>query len=740
MGPSPVPAKNVEEESKTEKLSDESVTETAATVLSSSPPVSTSEETKELMVVAEHEVTSAGGVVKNAPGEAMEDEVRESDLQVQEEVISAQQSEQIPDQMEGDFGPYFQAPKPPRRVSLLEYKERMKGKKRLPSEEMPQGDSEVSTKELKVMQPLTGAGNDRDEPVLSTEAQSQPKSIEPELLTSEDIQSAKSAAKLPVSKCASVTLTQFPQPVTDTKMTDSTAESSPRVSEQHESPVACEVFDPHQSTTSLTQQIPVPSSIEWPTIDGGETKKEIQLSTTVSPMTPVKPVQKGKGETCEAEVVNSIQGETLEREARTLHETEEESKCQKDIEERAKDEKLCEEKEMKTREEREMRTREEKEKQRERKEEKEERESEEKAEQEEKEKELEKEKKREENERDKWMERLEELEKEWRKKRKREKEKKEREEREKKLARRTLDAATESWRSSPTFSEPHLPPHASSPPIPPGHPGFNIPIRVPMKSSIFHPHPHPLSLPPHNMPPPQPPPPQPFLGFPPHPHAPFHQPAPAPAPFNPTHPHPHPPPQQPDVWNMFGNLFAQHNLFPTEEPPPPPPRSPSPPLPPRRFSSPHRMSPSRRSPPRRKSPSRRSSPPHRDSSPHPSPPPRSSPTPTTMSPRSRSHSPDHSLFHSREKSRSQSPIPKPRTLESKPRQLDAKQFRIISELIKRTTVKRCDVSVQAVPPRMVSEGTQDGRGFRLCSTAVQVKARNYDVSTQADIEPEIHHR
>ena len=302
--------------------------------------------------------------------------------------------------------------------------------------------------------------------------------------------------------------------------------------------------------------------------------------------------------------------------------------------------------------------------------------------QEETERELEKEKKE-------WAKKMEDQDKVWRARREK------KQEREKRLARQ-IGKPVESWKP-PSFSEP-IPTHSS--PFVPAQQRFNIPI---------HPRPHfSLGLPPPALAP-QPPPPQPFLGFP-HPPHPFHHQPPAPT----CPPPPHPPPAPADMWSMFGSLFAQHNLFPAEEPPPPPPRTPSPLRPPAmNFGSPRRSL----SPPRRAS-----------------------------SPRLVSPTRSGSLPQSPRGGKSRSPEPAPFPLRSNlpnanPKPLDAKQFKIISELIKRTTVKKCDASVQIVPPRMISEGTQDGKGFRLRCTAVQVRARTKDSSTNTIADrPEFHHR
>lgn len=575
-----------------------------------------------------------------------ENEMTESDLQVQEEVVSVVQNEQVTDQMEVDFEPYFQAPKPPRRVSLLEYKERMKGKKRYPSEGTP--DLEAITipqaKELRVIKPLTEEG-DKSDSVMNVEEDEAVKTKSP------DVQKAEPTVITPVSQGTNSLASPSPQPVTvDAKMDDSKAEICPQDSEKHSSPVSGKALTPNATQPKENYE---PTSIQWPSDNIRETRKD-QLSATVGGITQMTSVEKRK-----QSLIEMPGGGRLERE-------------------REEKEKLWKEEEKKWNEEEEQ------------KKEEEEREKERKRE----EKDLEDEKRKT---RDKDPE-VQELRKE--------------KGRETNLTGKAIDVATktgETWKSSSGHSDPRLPSHT----IPSGHQAYNIPIHAPTKPPRFHSHRLPLTH--HNVPLPQPPPPQAFLGF---PHPPF------PAPFNP--PPPPPPPPQTDVWNMFGNIFAQHNLFPTEEPPPPPPRSPSPPpLPPLRFSSSRQMSP------------RRSPPPHRISSPHLSPPSRHSPMP--MSPRSPSHSPERLPFRSRTKSRSKSPV-KPLILDPKPRQLDAKQFRIISELVKKTAVNKCDASVQVVPPRMVSEGTQDGRGFKLCNTATQVETKTHDMSTLTDIQPKLTHR
>ena len=521
------------------------------------------------------------------------------------------------------------------------------------------------------MEPLTEAGDKTSE---STECQPD--------------QSVKS----PSRKQEITVHSEIPQSVPETKLTESGKDYSPaQDSGKQSSPVrASKDLDPCLSTSLATEQTHVPSSIEWPTVTSGETKKKVPLSATATPVTdePSEKTKVANSKDAQIETVLTQQDEVQ------LHKIEENNRTQKEKEE-----------------------------------EKREKGSEKEASRKEKDQEEEKEEKQVEREsipdkrgkRDNrgmdWKERLEELGKEWRKKRG-----KEMEEKEKGIARKPVKPLG-SRKSSTSYGDPHVAPHSSSSQFPSGHSRFSIPLH---RGSGFH-SPHPLPLPPPSMPRPRPPPPQPFLGFTPHP---FHQP-PA-TPFTPPHP-----PQPPDIWSMFGSLFAQHNLFPAEEPPPPPPRPPSPPLPPLHYSPPRGLSPCHSSP-RRMSPQRSPSP-HQDSSPHYSPSPCSSPAPMGVSPSS-GPAAFFSRARARSRSRSSSPVPKSQPLEPKPSQLDAKQFRFISELVKRTTVKKCDIAVQAVSPRKVSEGTQDGRGFRLCSTAVQVKARTRDVSTYTDIKTEVQHR
>lgn len=637
------------------------------------------------MVVAETDVEDDkdDGENENIPDEVVEEEVRDSDLQVHEEVVLAVHSDhEMSDQMEIDSGPYFHPPRPPRRVSLLEYKERMKGKKKYPSDEPQQGDSEKpSEKESCVMSPLNEGVKDNIVP--------QPSKLH-------DIQQAIMAVKKsPAIKDASghvavAVASHFLRSVIDTKMADNNFKDSLKQSSEQQITKKAT----NTPNNPVIQQGHEPSSIKWPTIDSDESREENQESSRViSSEVSVEIESENTKEKIDVKkTVNNEPMEVVEKELQVKNST---SVCeQKDEEE---DKKLQENKESKQKEEMEKKREQEKERE--------------------------------------WAKRLEELEREWKKKKERERIKEEKEKqrikeerereriregrekerlkeekeknrmkevRERKMARKAAKPV-ESWKPSN---------------FPSNQKRFNIPIR---HGPTFHPRPRPIPIPAPVIPPPQPPPPQPFIGF---PHTPFHQ--PPPAPFVPPHPRP-PPLPQPDVWSMFGNLFVQHNLFPAEEPPPPPPRSPSPPLPSNRFSPPRRKSP-RRSPPLHRS----SPPPHID-------PPRPRSTSPTVSPHHRI-SPEPASFPIRRKSGSPSPVSKPWPLEPKPRQLDAKQFRVISELVKRTTVKKCDVSVQAVPPRMVSEGTQDGTGFRLCSTAVQVKARTYSVATLTDCKPEIQDR
>ena len=616
---------------------------------------SSSVESVEPMTIAKPDTRDE---LENVPKDSLDNEMTESHFQVQEEVVSIVQNEQVADQMEVDFGPYFQAPKPPRRVSLLEYKERMKGKKR--SEETQ--DLEASAiAQAKQMKPLAEGGEKDDCTVVKEEETVQPKP--------QDVQMTKPTVKAPTSQDTNVSgslVCQTPQPVTvDTNMTDSTP-----LSEKHSSPVS----STHTGNASQPKGIYEPSSIQWPSDNSSEMKKQDQLSATSGSVTQVLSVKQSLTEV--------PAGGRLEREVQSPYRREEDKQGR----EREREEKVRSKEKLKAEKEKKLN---EDEKDWKRKWEKEERE-----------KERNQEEELEEREKDKGRAERSELRKE--------------KEKETNLTSKVIDVASktgEAWKSSSSYSDPRLPPHGASPS---SHPTFNIPIHVPTKTPRFHPHRFPLPRP--TVPLPQPPPPQPFLGFPPHP--------PFPAPFNP--PPPHPPPQT-DVWNMFGNLFAQHNLFPAEEPPPPPPRSPSPPpLPPLRFGSSRQLSPPR------------SPPPHRIASPHLSPPSRRSPIP--MSPRSPSPSPEPLPFRSRTKSRSQSPVKQPLALEPKPRQLDAKQFRIISDLVKRTTVDKYDASVQVVPPRMVSEGTQDGRGFKLCNTATQVETKTRDASTLTDLQPKLKHR
>ena len=624
------------------------------------PPASITEETADTVVVPEQEIASGLGDV---PQEEMEEEVRESDLQVQEEEISSLQNEQqVSDEMELDSGPYFRAPRPPRRVSLLEYKERMKGKKQPLTDEVQQGDAEMSTdhqtKESRVTPPLTEGGGGTDDPRSSQEA-------EQKLQQSRDITSIASSVLESQGPSEVVSLaSQLLQSVIDTKLADGKSDSQKLSSEQPQQPLSSPVthgaldlpqkgISPHPTRK--------PASIEWPTTTTitDETETNIVYPTETLKR-KCEDVEREKSEET-LRVEKDTVSVPIERDGREKRGDEREKKARrsKEYEERTQEQKKA------------------------------------KGSKEDEEKD---DRKWEERERERDRERAKRL--EWRSNREKEMEEKE-------ITRKSANMPL-------GHSEQHLT-HTPSPPFPPAKKRYTIPIRHGSATSSYR---RPRPLPPPTIPPtipPQPPPPQPFIGFPPHPHAPFHQ-AP-PAPFTPPHPHPPLPPQH-DIWSMFGNFFVQQNLLPTEDPPPPPPRPPSPPLPPQY----------------RRSPSRHSSPPRQASSPHCSS--RSSPTP--MSPRRNSHSPEPPPFLSR--TTPPPPVSSLRSVEPKPRQLDAKQFRVISELIKRTTVQKCDISVQTVPPRMVSEGTQDGRGFRLRSTAVQVKTKTYDVSTDTDSKPEIQHR
>ena len=580
--------------------------------------------------------------------EAMEEE--SDDVHIHEEVVMVEQ--EMSDKMEVDSGPYFRPPRPPRRVSLLEYK-KMKNErlKRLPSEESQQHtDLEgPSEKESMVMSPLNEEGG----------------SAHSEQSPSLKLPDAERAEKLPAMKDASgnvhADVAEESHSEIDSKLTENDAEITPKqMSQQQQS----SHFSPsNDASPAVPQQDSGPDTINWSTTGSDEARKKCQGSDP----SEVSIQQESKDSDKETEVRKPAMDEPMEEvdEEKERKEKDERSKertekVRVDNREREKRREHCQEKE---------------------------------------------------RERSK---RLEEIEKERRRKKERDRMKEEREkerakeEREKKMSRKA-SKPVEPWKSS-SYNE-SLIAHTSP------APRFGIPIH---RGPGFHP--HPMPIPPPAIPPPQPPPPQPFIGFPhTHHHIPFHQ--PPPPPFTPPHPHP-PPLPQPDVWNMFGNLFAQHGLFPADDPPLPPPRSPSPPPPSRHFSS-----------PRRKSPSPRHSPPPHNNRPLSPPPPRprSTSPPASQGSRASPEPPPPPFPPPRTKSGSPSPS-------SQPRQLDAKQFRIISELIKKTTVKKCDVSVQVVPPRMISEGTQDGSGFRLRSTAVQVKARTYNVSTYTECKPEVQDR
>ena len=539
-------------------------------------------------VISSNETTSAsdGGGGNELPP-AVDEDMKVSDLQVQEEVISVRDEEQETDQMEVDAGPYFRAPRPPRRVSLLEYKERMKGKKKLSSEEEQQGEG---SKELA---PAVEGGEDLEDPLPST-------------------QSVKVVAALtPAAKDQDVSGPQLQSVVNFDK-----ADNSKEMSEEQSSRMP--PSDPSPASDGATMK---QGTIEWSTTASSgkeltDKKSEDRETEVDATKLPKKDVQ-----------VEGTQPARESREKIEEKETEDQDKeRQSKNKERAK--------------------------------------------------------------------RIEELERERRKRR---------------------DEAQRAIKTAAEYSERYR--HKSSPSFSPGQPRFTIPVhhgprynRPPPPFPLPHPHP----------------PPQRFMGFPPHPHTPPYHQAP-PVPFTP--PPPPPPPPQADVWSMFGSLFAKHNLFPAEDPPPPPPRSrsPSPPLPPLRYNSPRRMSPSHHS-----SPSHQVLPPRLSS-----PPPSSS---TSLSPCRKSNSPEPSPFHPRPQPDSTSPVSKALSVQPKPSQLDAKQFRIIRELIKKTTVIKSDVSVQTTPPQCVSEGVQSGSGFRLYSTALQVNVRTSETSTDTDSHPEIQHR
>lgn len=520
---------------------------------------------------------------------AIEEEVKESDLQVQEEVVSVVQcAQETSDQTEVDAGPYFQAPRPLRRVSLLEYKERMKEKKKVSTEEYQRGEN---AKELPQNVPqAVEEGEDLEDPLAVTQ----------------NVQLV--AATTPPTKDKDVPASQ-PQSNVDC---EKVAKKSKEVPEQQTS--ATPPSDPPASDDATMKQ----ATIEWPTTtssgrgatDGCYQKRENRDAEVSKVKLPKRNVQ--------------VEGAQPALERR-------EKMGEKKVENQDKERQN----------------------------------------------------------KDKERARIEELEREWRRKREEEKQ-----------ARKAT--------KTPDYNELLLK-HTQSP----GQPRFTIPVH----------HGPRYNRPPSSFPLPRPRPPlQPFVGF---PHAPYHQ-AP-PVPFAPPPPHP-PPPAQTDVWSMFGSLFAQHNLFPSEDPPPPPPRSPSPPLPPLQYSSPRILSPTRHS-----SPSHQVLPPARLSSPPPS-------SSTSLSPRRKSHSPEPSPFHPQTQSGPSSPVSKVATVEPKPSQLDAKQFRIISELIKKTTVIKTDVSVQTLPPRLVSEGTQSGSGFQLLSTALQVNVKTCETSTGANSHLEVQHR
>ena len=556
---------------------------------------------------------------------SMEDDkqkAREScELPVQE-VVSVQHSNQ--DQMEAESGALFQPPRPPpRRVSLLEYKERMKGKKKQPmaAEELLElADSESKaheTEEQKAFPPEqssemglaageSGASMEEKEDGKKYDSPQEVEMKDAQEPIEEDAAVAKSSGE--VMALASHTL----KSVVDSKPQEDRSESSAQVSEEY-------ITSSSSAKMAATLSVDTEGSIEWPD-DTGVMRDPVDEKTAQAAAANEKEEEEEKRDTAVSE-----------------SETEKEAKGGGHIEQENTSEQ--------------------------------------------------------EEETERKREKTRELDKDWRLRRERER-KLEREKR------RKVGKPIESWRPSLSHSDSLVinPPHFVAGQM------FNIPIRT---APPFHRHPHPLALPPQ----PPPPPPQPFLGFPPPPppHA-FHQPPP-PAPTTPSFtPHP-----QTDMWSMFGSLFGPHGLFPPEEPPQPSVRSPSPTRPLLNLAGAHRS---------------------------PSPPPKTPP----MSPRVRkSRSPNPPPFPPPAKLGGGSISPTASSSSTKPlgepKPLDAKQFKIIRELIKKTAVHKCDVSVQAVPPRMISEGTQDGRGFKLRSRAVQASVRLQDRSTLTEGgRAEVQHR
>ena len=574
-------------------------------------------------------------VTEEEPGDGdlgEEEKGGECEVQVQEEVVAVLSEQDEADQMEVDADPFFQAPKPPpRRVSLLEYKERMREKKKPTSEEQPQrrvsgGNSRKM--ERNVSPPLTEAGPSEPEPVAKEEIEkddSQGRDIE---LPKEKEEGQNATVAVESHILQSVIVNQLEEKKSDSQ----TQVSEATVSEATVSEATVSSSSGKMADSSSVGQA---NRIEWSEKDTHNKRDTITDEVSSVSSAPVVEKKASAEEAGVSEVETEREGKVME------DHTQGESKEREVLEEQKKVEKKTDKKQE------------------------------------------EKERKRQILNKDRrlWKEKERKL---------------ALEEREKRAPKKVVKPL-ESWKPPVSHSEP-IPTHPS--PFPPAQQRFNIPVHpVPR----FH-HPHHISLLPSPMaPPPQPAHPQSLLGYPPHP---FHQAQPPPPPAPAFH-HPPPPPQPPpDVWGMFGNLFAQRNMFPSDDPPAPAPRSPSP-HPPVNFGSPHHRSPS----------------PLHFAPPHMTPP---------GSPRGqKSRSPDP---QSRKKSGSLSPA-------TEPKPLDAKQFKIISELIKRTAVKKCDAAVQVVPPRMISEGTQDGRGFRLRNTAVQVGVKTCNRSTLTERgRPQVQHR
>ena len=738
---------------------------------------------------------------KSTPQETLEvAEMKEPELQVQEEVVSALASEQeaSEDQMETDSDPYFQPPRPPRRVSLLEYKERMKGKRKQSAEETQREETDMDRRGVEQMAVEGEVGTNEKVPGKEEEQKSD---LQQEAMRDSVSEEGESEAVRKDLSGGVVSVIRGPQSTVDHQQHKGAAKKEKETLKQLlEQPITSPdstVVEPPSKGVNPPDKVNESSGrLVPPASERVETAPSRTVETaagrTVEPL-PSRGVESSSsrtagraGQTAPSRTVETAAGRTVEalpsrgvdnsssRTAQTAPgragETAPSSRTVESVAEppskvvksasrgtaeppsqtveslsrmtekdpgrvsegsiewpdeqlhrrkgpvsddvvpiaQTAGEKQSGEKEAAGRERETVREtemedsgRSQSDRKREKDEGRERRLSDGKKKQEEMEREQEKEK-RKEKERE-WTKKMDDLDKDWRARR----EKERKVEREKRLARK-IGKPVESWKPPTSFSE-QIPTHST--PFSPSQPRFSIPI---------HPRPRfPLPIPPPAIPPPQPPPPQPFLGFTPH-HA-FH---PSPAPAFPPPPHPAAPTLQTDVWSMFGNLFAQHNLFPTDEPPPPPPRTPSPLHPPMmHFGSP------RRSP----SPLRRAPSPHLMSPTHSSSPP--------LSPHGRnSRSPEPSPFLSA-RAQSSSLLPASPHSGADPKPLDAKQFKIISELIKRTTVKKCDVSVQIVPPRMISEGTQDGRGFTLRSIGVQVRARTRDSCTATDTnKPDAHHR